>query len=396
MTIIEAPPQAELVGRATDLVELIRKHAAWQEENRVIHEEVLQGITDAGIMKMRVPVRYGGYESDVRTVSAVITELARGDGSVGWTISTLTMGSWLAGLFPDEVQDEIFANPDVRIAGGVNASGIATPTEGGVILNGRWHFNSGAPHSQWDTHSVLLATGDEANPYVPATVALPMSDLTIVDDWHTAGLRATGSVTTIAQDLFVPQARILPMLPVFMHGQHLSKLNADSLTWKLPFVSHAVAVTSSSALGMAKAASEAFFERLPSRKITYTNYERQADAPITHLQVAEAAVKIDEAEFHVRRAAERLDTKALAGEQWSLLDRAVGKMDAAAACLRAKEAVDVLNTASGGSSIYSDQAMQRIERDIQALNLNGVLHPNSNLETYGRILCGLEPNTPLL
>lgn len=394
MTIIEAPPQADLVGRATDLVELIRKHVAWQDEHRVIHEEVLQGIVDAGIMKMRVPVRYGGYESDVRTVSAVISELARGDGSVGWTISTLTMGSWLAGLFPDEVQDEIFADPNVRIAGGVNASAIATPTDGGVILNGRWHFNSGAPHSQWDTHSVLLATEDGG--YVPATVAVPLSDLTIVDDWHTAGLRATGSVTTIAQDLFVPQARVLPMLPVFMHGQHLSKLNADSLTWKLPFVPHAVAVTSSSALGMAKAAREVFFERLPSRKITYTNYERQAEAPLTHLQVAEAAVKIDEAEFHVHRAAERLDTKALAGEQWSVEERALGKMDAAAACLRAKEAVDILNTASGGSSIYSDQPMQRIERDIQALNLNGVLHPNSNLETYGRVLCGLEPNTNLL
>lgn len=394
MTISEVPPEAGLVGRATDLVPLIRKHVAWQDEHRVIHEEVIQWITDAGIMKMRVPVRYGGYESDVRTVSAVISELARGDGSVGWTISTLTMGSWLAGLFPDEVQDEIFADPNVRIAGGVNASAIAVPTKGGVILNGRWHFNSGAPHAQWDTHSVQLATEDGG--YVPATVAIPLSDLTIVDDWYTAGLRATGSLTTIAEDLFVPTARVLPMLPVFMHGEHLSEANADSLTWKLPFVPQAVAVTSSSALGMAKAAREAFFERLPSRKITYTHYERQADAPLTHIQVAEAAMKLDEAEFHVNRAAERLDTKVRNGEQWSIEERALGKLDAASACLRSKEAVDIYNTASGGSSIYNDQPMQRIERDIQALNLNSVLHPNSNLETYGRILCGLEPNTPLL
>ncbi|MFC9332066.1 acyl-CoA dehydrogenase family protein, partial [Kitasatospora sp. NPDC057015] len=394
MTINEAGSQSELVGRATDLVELIRKHIPWQEENRVLHEDVLQAVTDAGIMKMRVPLRYGGSEADVRTVSAVISELARGDGAVGWTISTYTMGSWLAGLFPDEVQDEIFADPSVRICGGVNPSGTAVPTDGGVVLNGRWHFVSGAPHSQWDMHSVLLATEDGG--YVPATVAVPMSDLTIVDDWHTAGLRATGSVSTIAEDLFVPQARVLPMIPVMMHGQHASKLNADSLTWKLPFVPHATAVTSSSAVGMAKAAREAFFEKLPSRKIAYTHYERQAEAPLTHLQVAHAAMRIDEAEFHVRRAAERLDTKVRAGEQWSLQERALSKLDAATACLRAKEAVDVLNTASGGSSIYSDQPMQRIERDIQALNLNGVLHPNTVAETYGRILCGLEPNTDLL
>ncbi|MBM9503193.1 acyl-CoA dehydrogenase family protein [Actinacidiphila acididurans] len=394
MTINEAPPQADLVSRATDLVDVIRKHVAWQEEHRVMHEEVLQEIIDAGILKMRVPMRYGGSEVDVRTVSAVISELARGDGAVGWTISTFTMGSWLAGLFPDEVQDEIFADPSVRICGGVNPSGVATPTDGGVILNGRWHFVSGAPHSQWDMHSVQLVTEDGG--WVPATVAVPMSDLEIVDDWHTAGLRATGSVSTIAKDLFVPQARVLPMEPVMMRGEHASKLNADSITWKLPFVQHATTVTSSSAVGMAKAAREAFFEKLPSRKISYTAYESQAEAPLTHLQVAEAAMKIDEAEFHVRRAAERLDTKVLAGEQWTIEERALSKLDAATACLRAKEAVDVLNTASGGSSIYWSQPMQRIERDIRALNLNGVLHPNSNAETYGRVLCGLEPNTTLL
>jgi 3-hydroxy-9,10-secoandrosta-1,3,5(10)-triene-9,17-dione monooxygenase len=394
MTINEAPPQTDLVGRATDLVEMIRKHAAWQEENRVIHEEVLQGVTDAGIMKMRVPVRYGGYESDVRTISSVISELGRGDGAVGWTISAFTLGSWLAGLFPDEVQDEIFADSSVRICGGISPSGVATPADGGVVIDGRWKFVSGAPQSQWDMLAVLLATDDGG--YVPATAAVRMSDLTIVDDWHTAGLRATGSVTTIAQNLFVPHARILPMVPVLMFGQHASKLNADSVAWKLPFVPHATAMTCASSVGMAKAAREAFLERLPSRKIAYTDYEHQADAPLTHLQVAEASIRIDEAEFHVRRAAERLDTKVLAGEAWSVEERLLSKTDASMACVRAKEAVDILNSASGGSSIYTDHPMQRIWRDIQALNLNGPLTPSTNFEAYGRVLCGLEPNTNLL
>jgi 3-hydroxy-9,10-secoandrosta-1,3,5(10)-triene-9,17-dione monooxygenase len=37
--------------------------------------------------------------------------------------------------------------------------------------------------------------------------------------------------------------------------------------------------------------------------------------------------------------------------------------------------------------------MQRIARDVQTINLHGIMHPNTNLETYGRVLCGLEPNT---
>ena len=62
----------------------------------------------------------------------------------------------------------------------------------------------------------------------------------------------------------------------------------------------------------------------------------------------------------------------------------------------AKEAVDILNTASGGSSVYADVPIQRIERDIQTLNLHALMHPNTNLELYGRVLCGLEPNTMYL
>ncbi len=391
MTIIEAPPRAELVGRATDLIPLIRKHAAWQEENRVLHDEVLQGLREAGLTKMRVPARYGGLVPDIRTVVDVVAELARGDGSVGWTVSTWTIGSWLAGLLPDEAQDEIFGQGDVQVCGTVGPNGIAVPTEGGYILNGRWHFNTGAPQSQWNTHSIMLTTEDGS--LVPGMAVVALSDMTIVDDWHTVGLRATGSVTTVAQDLFVPTARVLPMLPVLLHNQHASVLNAEYPAWRVPFLPFAVAVAGSPALGMARAAWESFLERLPHRKITYTNYERQIEAPLTHLQVAEARVKIDEAEFHLDREVERLTSKALNGDPWTVEDRTAARMDAGALCLRAKEAVDVLNTASGGSAVYSDVPMQQIERDIQTLNLHGIMHWNTNAETYGRVLCGLEPNT---
>jgi 3-hydroxy-9,10-secoandrosta-1,3,5(10)-triene-9,17-dione monooxygenase len=355
---------------------------------------VLQAVTDAGLLKLRVPVRYGGFETDVRTVCEVMAELARGDGSVGWTIATLTLACTQVGLFPDEVQDEIFADPGVRICGTASPGGIAAPAEGGVILNGEWHFNSGAPLCQWDVHSSLLATPD--GQYLPAAIAVPMTDLTIVDDWHTAGLRGTSSVTVIAKDVFVPQQRVLPFLPVLLQSEHLSRQNAGSPAWKVPFVAWSVTVASSPALGMARAAQELFMERLPGRKIIYTNYDRQIEAPLTHLQVAEAAMKADEAAFHLYRAADRMDAKGLAGESFTVQEKALTRMDAATSCLRAKEAVDVLNTASGGSSLYNDVPIQRINRDVQAINLNGVVHPNTNAEIYGRVLCGLEPNTNLL
>ncbi|WP_410655369.1 acyl-CoA dehydrogenase family protein [Amycolatopsis sp. lyj-112] len=387
---MSAPSRAALAARASELVPLLKKNALTAEENRRLPEDTVSALLDNGILKMRVPHRYGGYESDMNTVVDVISELARGDGSAAWTVAVWSISSWMVGLFPDEVQDEVFADPDVRVSGILSPTAVGVPVDGGIVLNGKWSFNTGSQQSQWNTNAAVRATPDGG--FEPIMVAIPLSELQIVDDWHTSGLRGTGSVTTIAQDVFVPESRILPMGPV-LQGQHRSVLNADSQLYRSLFMPTACTTVTAVALGLAKAAKDAFFERLPDRKITYTSYESQKEAPITHLQVAEATTKIDEAEFHAYRAADLVDTKGASGAEWTLEERARVRLDMGAVCLRAKEAVDILNTASGGSSVYNSVPIQRIERDIQTVNLHAIMHPNTNLELYGRILCGLEPNT---
>jgi len=386
----KVPTKAELVRRASELVPMLQKNAIWGDDNRRLHEETIEAIADAGILKMRIPTRYGGYESDMRTVVEVIAELGRGDGSASWTAAVWAISAWMVGLFPDEVQDEIFATKDVRVTGILSPNALAVPTTGGVIVNGQWPFNSGCQQSQWNTNAAVRPLPDGG--FEPVMIAVPISELEVVDDWYTAGLRGTGSVTTIARDLFVPDERVLPMGPV-LQGIHRSKLNKGKPIYTAPFMPTACATVAAPGLGLAKAAKDAFFERLPNRKITYTSYDKQREAPITHLQVADATVKIDEAEFHAYRAADLVDTKGPTGEPWTMEERARIRSDLGAVCQRAKEAVDILNTASGGSSIYNSVPIQRIERDVQTLNLHAILHPNTNLELYGRVLCGLEPNT---
>jgi 3-hydroxy-9,10-secoandrosta-1,3,5(10)-triene-9,17-dione monooxygenase len=388
-----APSRSELVRRAADLVPLLRKHAIWAEENRRLHDEAVDAMTEAGLFKMRVPRRYGGYESDMRTVVEVLAELARADGSTSWVAAVWQISTWIVGLFPDEVQDEVFATPDVRVCGILSPTAVAEPVDGGVVVNGQWAFNTAAQQSHWNTNAVMLATPDGGRERI--MTAIPLADLEIVDDWFTSSLRGSGSVSTVATDVFVAQDRVLRMGPV-LSERYSSKLNANSPLFRGPLLPTACATVGGTVLGLAKAAKEAFFARLPNRKITYTSYTSQREAPLTHLQVAEATVKIDEAEFHAYRAADLVDRKNLAGEPWTVEERARVRLDMGAVCQRAKEAVDVLNTASGGSSIYTSVPIQRIERDVQALNLHAVMHPNTNLELYGRILCDLEPNTHYL
>ncbi|GCF10943.1 acyl-CoA dehydrogenase family protein [Dictyobacter arantiisoli] len=390
MTTTSISTQTELVRRASEIVPTLQKHASWNEQHRRLHDEVLQALEQAGVFRLRLPKRYGGYEADMRTLVEVLAELGQGDGSTAWVAWVLASNTWLLGLFPDTVQDEVFANPNVRVSGTLAPTGKVERRDGGFILSGQWHFHSGSLHSQWSLMAAMSTTPEGG--LAPVAVLTPTKELEVIDDWDTAGLSGTGSVSSRAKEIFVPAEHVISVISL-LQGQSASTQNSDVPIYRTPMVPTIAAAASGAPLGLAKAALTNFFQRLPGRGIAYTTYPKQAEAPITHLQVAEATMKIDEAEFHALRAASLVDTKSVNGEEWTLEERARVRMDAGMVARLAKEAIDILNTASGGSSIYKSVPMQQIERDIQAANLQGMIHPNTNLELYGRIRCGLEPNT---
>ncbi|WSJ82036.1 acyl-CoA dehydrogenase family protein [Amycolatopsis sp. NBC_01307] len=384
------PTREEIVRKVSDLLPSLRSRAASAEENRRLPEETIEALADAGVFKLRRPKHFGGYEADTRTITEVATELGRGCGSTAWVASVYWIPTWMACQFPDDVQEEVFSTPDTRICGTLSPTAMATPVDGGIVVNGKWGFISGAHHAQWQEIIAILIPPD-GEPY-PVTALVPMSDLLIVDDWDTAGLRGTGSVSTFAKDLFVPQERVLP-LPVVLSGQGASQRNADSPIYRPPLMPVAAASSTGAIVGMAKGAMDVFLDRLPDRKITYTNYESQREAPITHFQVAEATLKLDQAAFHAWRAGELVDRKSEEGTEWKLEERARTRADVGSVIQLSKEAIGILANASGGTSIYKGIPIQRINRDILAVNQHALMHPNTNFELYGRVLCGLEPNT---
>jgi alkylation response protein AidB-like acyl-CoA dehydrogenase len=389
----DSPTRAELVRRASELIPLLRKHTTWAERNRRLHDEVIEALAEAGVFRLRQPVRYGGFEADTSTLLDVAAELGSGDGSVAWVASVYWIPGYMACLFPDHVQDEVFAAADTRICGTLSPSATALPVEGGVRVTGKWQFISGAHHAHWQQVIAILVPPD-GEPY-PVIGLAPMSDVLIVDDWETPVLSGTGSVSTVVKDLFIPQDKILPLSAV-MDGNGASVINATSPVFRGPLLPVASASSMGTLVGLGRAARAAFFRRLPDRKISYTSYDSQLAAPLTHLQVAEAVMKLDEAEFHARRLASLVDDKGGESSGWTVGERALARADMGATVRLTKEAVNIFADASGGTSIYSDQPIQRIAREVQAISLHALMHPSTNMELYGRVLCGLEPNTKYL
>jgi len=384
------PSRVELARRAVLLVPVLREQATWSEANGRLSDVAVAALTDAGVFRMRMPVRFGGYEVDAATLVDVGIEVGRGDGSAGFNVAAWWIMTWQVGLFPDEVQEEVFADPDVRICGTLAPTGTAVAKDGGIVVNGQWNFNSGAAHSTWKLLTAMLPTADGGTE--PVSALVPISELTMVDDWDVAGLRGTGSIRASAQDLFVPASRFLP-ISALLSEQYPTRLNAGRPAYSVPMVASVGVATVGKIVGIARAAIELFLDRIETRTITNTMYERQGDAAVTHLQVAEAELLADEAEYHARRLAAMVDEKGLAGEPWTLRERGYARVCVGRACQLAGQAVDLLAGACGANSIYSTDPIQRIRRDMQAINIHSVNLPSTNLELYGRILCGREPNT---
>lgn len=389
----KVPQREELVRRASELVPLLRSKALWIEEHRRLPEEVIEAFEASGLLNMRIPAQYGGYESDARTLIDVHAEIARGDGSAAFVFSVWSLINWIAGLFPDDVLDEVFATPNVRVSGTLAASGSAVKVPGGYKLNGSWRFNSGVLHSHWKFIAAMPDGPEAANG--PITALVPVHQLETLDDWHTLGLRGSGSVTTLAKDVFVPSERIIPTYEFFT-DQCKSKVNAQKAIYQVPMLVTSTAATAGQTLGAAKYALESFFDRLPGRGITYTDYASQAEAPITHLQVGEATLLTEEAEARAQRFADLIDTKVVTNEAWSQAERVKSRVEMGRIAQLAKNAVDLVAMASGGSSIYNDVPIQRIQRDMHTIVIHALTNPNTNIELYGRLLCGLEPNTQYL
>nr|AGO97164.1 oxidoreductase [Streptomyces sp. CNT-179] len=384
------PSSDELIKRAEELVPLIKSRASSAAQNRNLDDEVVEALAEAGMFELRRPHRYGGYETSARGLFDVLSTLSTGDGSTGWNTAVWAIGSWMAAAFPDHVQDEVFATRATRICVVLSPTAVATETDGGLRVNGRWRFMSGARHSHWQV-IITMAPAPDGGQW-PVAALVPMSELKVEDDWYASGFAGTGSVTTIAEDLFVPQERTLPM-PAILQGRYATELNADSPVFRTPMIPTGASGFIGVAVGMGRAAMDEFLQRLPGRKITFTDYDDQSAAPVTHFQVAEAALKLDEAEFHAHRMVGALDDKGVAGEPWTLQERMHNRGMLGRLVQLVGESVNTLANASGGSSIYTSVPIQRIQRDVQAFTLHGLMHPNTNFELYGRGICGLEPNT---
>ena len=381
---VQTPPtDAELVARAVALQPLLRAYGSDGDLNRRLDDEVIAGLSAAGFYRLFKPAQFGGYSPSVRTVLEITEALGEADGSAAWLVGLGATTHLMLGRSEVRAQEEILGfDPDVRTAGS-NQPIRARRVEGGVVISGRWPYSSGSHHAAWVGLGATVAddSGQRVDPYI---CLVPSSELRLEDTWHVAGMRATGSNTWVADELFVPQHRLISISTA---GEPSS--SAHGLD-RLPFPVIGALMLVGPILGLGRAALSAIVADASEKAMTYTVFQRRSDSVGVQIQVAEAALMLQSSRMHAHKIADTLDTVVAGGQMLTYQDRAQIRAAVGYAVRQVIEAIQRLVDVYGSGAFAEVNPVQRFWRDANAAAGHAGLNAVVGYEVLGKALFGID------
>lgn len=381
--------------RARALVPALRERATQAETARVMPPETVGDLQAMGALRILQPKRWGGMEYDFIAYIDMPMELARGCASTSWTVVNLTIHNWMLALYDERAQAEVWGtDPAVLISAGIAyPQGRARKVDGGYVISGRWNFSSGVNISSWCMLAVTVRDGDKAVDY--RMCLLDQSQYQVIDDWHVMGMRSTGSMSVVANEVFVPEYKALCMLDA-RGGSAFpgAKTNPNPL-YCISLAAMGGLGIAATAVGNAMAALEHTQDLVKSRSTNYTG-QRMRDFQVVQLRVGAAGAKIDAARALLRNHCFEAMSEARARSVPSLETKLRQKRDAAYAAQLATEAVDALHGVTGAMGIYTSHPLERIFRDAHALAAHISLNFDAQASTWGLVTLGGEVNIPTL
>jgi alkylation response protein AidB-like acyl-CoA dehydrogenase len=375
---------SSVLATVRDLAPSITRRSDEIEQARRIPVDLVEQLRDAGCFRMLVPARLGGVEADPASHSVMLRELARADGSVGWTVMIGSLTPVIAGMLPRESFDAAYAaGPDLIGAGTFNPKGVATPVDGGYRVSGQWSFASGCQHA--DVFVGHCMVDDGRMPPLRMMVMAP-GDVDILDTWRVSGLCGTGSHDFAADGLFVPDARTFSIFD--------EDAGLEGPLGRIPELTLSSLMMASVAVGIAEGALHELTTLATGKVPMFADATLAANPLFRH--------DLGQASAHLRAAAKLVEGDiawaweiATGGGSFTPDVLAQLRSGAVWVATAAARIVDLAYTDGGGSSLYATSPLQRRLRDAHALTQ----HFAVKADTYtlaGAVLAGQDVDVSFL
>ena len=360
--------EPDWVALAASLAERFAERAARHDREGSFPHENFAELREAGFMKLTVPRSHGGFELPLSGFVRVQEALAAGDGSTALALNMhlIRFGAEReANIYPPEWFDELCrgAVQEGKLvntaateeglgspAGGGIPDTLASPVEGGWVLEGRKTFVTLAPELWYMPVLARLDAPDGAAPDIADFMVLRDDPGVRIDEtWDALGMRASGSHDLVLEGVRLGEDRFLG----YRNRAKPSPRGRASGVW---FALGVAATTT----GVARAARDyavAFArERTPTGLRTISEFPgvRRRVARIDLLLqrnralIADAAIAWESGDDSGMPAADRV---------------AVAKVDA---LNNAIEAVDEAMRVVGGVGLQKSRPIERYYRDVRA------------------------------
>jgi len=380
---------ADLLAGARQFRERIVAQRDAIEASRRLPEDLARELARAGFFRIFLPAAYGGLDLTPMEGLAVFEELAMADASVAWCVWNGNT-HWTAAQLSLEAAHAIHDDRDVITANSTRPSGQAHVVESGYRVTGRWSLVSGCELASW---MVLWAVvHEEGKPRLLPSggpeirfMLLPASQCEIIDTWTVGGLRGTGSHDVAVKDVFVATA--------FGSGFSDPYVLPEP-RYRIPAFSRVIPGLGAMALGIARTAIETLTEMAGAKTPARTS-QMLRDTADAQARVSEAESLVRAARLFLFDSVDRLWTRLLSTGEATMAARADARLAASHAVASAVRAVDLMYVAGGASSLYASCPLERAFRDVHAMTQHIGVHPRV-MHSTGRVLFGLEPDTPLL
>lgn len=377
--------------RIRALKPMIAEHAGESELLGYPHPKVWEAIRATGFFYHFVPKAYGGCEFGPEDFFLTARLICEACPSTGWAATFTNEHNWVGALFPKQAQDQFFANGRYFIAPLVSTPpAMATKVPGGYRINAHWKWGSGVMHSNWCMGMAMLM-GEGDGPPQTITVALPMSDVKVLDTWQVSGLAATGSNDIVVEDVFVPDHMVVTNADLAMGTTPGAKIY-DNPVYRMPSTAFLALVTSAPTIGAARGAVEIFRERLKVKKVTGTQ-TLLADKTNFQVMLGKADVMVRTAELLLQTLTRDVLDRAANGQNHDIAARMASTAQNAYASRIARDAIRLMIDNAGSSVHMLADPLQRLARDANVACGHLIQDYEQLSEQHGRSMLGLPPIT---
>ena len=383
-----------LLERARSLGPLIRERVDETERGRRLAPDVVDAMRRAGLYRLFTPRALGGTEADPVTFARAVEEIASFDSAAGWSMQTGNTGAWWSARFSDAVVSELFADgPDVLMAASFSPPHRAVEVEGGYRFTGRGPLASMIHDATWVmmTGMVMDGPAPRMTPFGPEiiAVALRTGEIEIVDTWHSLGMRGTDSNDVSATDVFVPTARTFHVTPEFTRASAF-----QGPLYRLPALASVSLVIAPVALAIGRNSIDEL-RMLAGSKTPVGSMKTLRERTSTQSAVADAEAQLRSARLFFYDTVATQWGQAVAGEPFTLEQKADLMLAGANAVRTASRVADAMHRTAGTSGIYARSRLERLFRDAQTVRHHGFLC-ESRFETVGQVYLGTEPEFPMV